>query len=133
MTARATPAAPAQQFAALADDTRWAILELLGSEPRSASELARELPVSRQAIAKHLAVLEAAGLVDAVRDGRSVRYRAIGSSLSALADRLDAIGKAWDARLGRLAALAESRPPDAPLGEQHPLPPDGQQPLPLVE
>ena len=81
---------PALQFAALADDTRWSILELLGSEPRSASELARELPVSRQAIAKHLALLEEAGLVDAVREGRSVRHRAIGASLSALADRLDA-------------------------------------------
>lgn len=122
MTAQTTPTAPAQQFAALADDTRWAILELLGSEPRSASELARELPVSRQAIAKHLAVLEAAGLVDAVRDGRSVRHRAIGASLSALADRLDAIGRTWDARLGRLAALAEARPSVAPLGEQQPAP-----------
>lgn len=99
----------ALQFAALADDTRWSILELLGSEPRSASELARELPVSRQAIAKHLALLEEAGLVDAVREGRSVRHRAIGASLSALADRLDAIGRAWDDRLGRLARLAESR------------------------
>ncbi len=101
--------AAAQQFAALADDTRWAILELLGSEPRSASELARELPVSRQAIAKHLAVLEAAGLVNAVRDGRSVRHRAIGASLSALADRLDAIGRSWDARLDRIAAMAEAQ------------------------
>ena len=100
--------APVQQLAALADDTRWAILELLGSEPRSASELARELPVTRQAIAKHLAVLEAAGLVDSVREGRSVRHRAIGASLSALADRLDAIGRAWDARLDRIAALAEA-------------------------
>jgi len=108
------PAAPtrelaARQFAALADDTRWAILELLGSQPRSASDLARELPVSRQAIAKHLAVLEGAGLVDAVRDGRSLRYRAIGASLSALADRLDAIGRQWESRLERIARIAESR------------------------
>ena len=101
--------APVQQLAALADDTRWAILELLGSQPRSASELARELPVTRQAIAKHLAVLEAAGLVESVREGRSVRHRAVGASLSALADRLDAIGRGWERRLGRLASLAESR------------------------
>lgn len=123
------PAAPtrelaARQFAALADDTRWAILELLGIQPRSASDLARELPVSRQAIAKHLAVLEGAGLVDAVRDGRSLRYRAIGASLSALADRLDAIGRQWESRLERIARIAESRaarppasPPPLPLPE----------------
>ncbi|WP_425846421.1 ArsR/SmtB family transcription factor [Agrococcus sp. TSP3-2-1] len=102
-------AAPTQQLAALADDTRWAILELLGSGARSASELAEELPVSRQAIAKHLAVLEAAGLVDATREGRSVRHRAIGASLSALADRLDAIGRQWESRLDRVARLAEER------------------------
>ncbi|WP_306231399.1 ArsR/SmtB family transcription factor [Agrococcus beijingensis] len=101
-------AAAPLQFAALADDTRWAILELLGSRARSASELALELPVSRQAIAKHLAVLEAAGLVDSVREGRSVRHRAIGASLSALAERLDAIGRQWDARLDRLTERAEA-------------------------
>lgn len=101
--------APVAQLAALADDTRWRILELLGSAPRSASELAADLPVTRQAIAKHLAVLEAAGLVESVRDGRSVRHRAIGASLSALADRLDTIGRGWDDRLARLARAAESR------------------------
>lgn len=103
--------APVEQLAALADDTRWRILELLGGAPRSATELAAELPVSRQAIAKHLAVLEAAGLVDSVREGRSVRHRAIGASLSALADRLDAIGRGWEDRLARIARIAESRPP----------------------
>lgn len=104
-------AAPVAQLAALADDTRWRILELLGSTPRSASELALELPVTRQAIAKHLAVLEAAGLVESVREGRSVKHRAIGARLSALADRLDAIGRGWDARLERLARRAEAVPP----------------------
>lgn len=102
--------APVAQLAALADDTRWAILGLLGASPRSASDLARALPVSRQAIAKHLAVLEQAGLVAAERDGRAVRYRALGASLSALADRLDAIGRGWDARLARIAAIAEADP-----------------------
>ena len=51
MRSGAGSTAPTQQLAALADDTRWAILELLGAEPRSASELAREVPVTRQAIA----------------------------------------------------------------------------------
>ncbi|MGM1029923.1 MAG: ArsR/SmtB family transcription factor [Actinomycetota bacterium] len=112
--AATSAAPPTQQLAALADDTRWAILELLGSEPRSASELATALPVSRQAIAKHLAVLEAAGLVDAVREGRSVRHRAIGASLTALADRLDTIGRGWESRLERLARLAEGQHAGAP-------------------
>jgi DNA-binding transcriptional ArsR family regulator len=108
-TATRGSASPVPQLAALADDTRWAILELLGGEPRSASQLAERLPVTRQAIAKHLAVLEHAGLVVGERDGRSLRYRAIGTSLSALADRLDAIGRQWDARLDRIARLAEAR------------------------
>ncbi|WP_413319611.1 metalloregulator ArsR/SmtB family transcription factor [Agrococcus sp. 1P02AA] len=102
-------APPVAQLAALADDTRWRILELLGSRPRSASALAKELPVTRQAIAKHLAVLEAAGLVGSERVGRAVEHRAIGASLSELADRLDRIGRAWDARLERVARRAEAR------------------------
>ena len=52
--------APTAMFAALADDTRWAILTRLGEAPASASALARELPVSRQAIVKHLEVLRGA-------------------------------------------------------------------------
>ncbi|SFS16579.1 Helix-turn-helix domain-containing protein [Agrococcus baldri] len=115
--------APTAQLSALADDTRWRILELLGSRPRSASELATELPVSRQAIAKHLAVLEAAGLVDAVREGRSVRHRAIGARLSALADRLDAIGRGWEQRLERLAHRAEAG--QAQAGQAKPAPDGG--------
>jgi DNA-binding transcriptional ArsR family regulator len=93
--------------AALADDTRWEILRLVGEADRSASELAELLPVSRQAITKHLQQLEAVGLVEASRDGRSIRYRALGSRLSQLATRLDAIGRAWDARLDRLRGVAE--------------------------
>ncbi|SDR68971.1 ArsR/SmtB family transcription factor [Agrococcus carbonis] len=110
MSAAAEPrsAPPTLQLAALADDTRWRILELLGVGARSASELARELPVSRQAIAKHIAVLEAAGLVSSERQGRALRHRAIGASLSDLAGRLDAIGRQWDARLERLAERAEA-------------------------
>jgi len=57
-------------FGALADETRWSILVALGEGDASASALAGRLPVSRQAIAKHLAVLQAAGLVEPVRVGR---------------------------------------------------------------
>ena len=94
-------------FAALADQTRWDILTRLGARELSASALAAELPVSRQAIAKHLVALADAGLVDPLRHGREIRYRAIGARLSEIAAELAAIGSEWDARLGRIKALAE--------------------------
>lgn len=98
-------------FAALGDDTRWTILARLGEAPASASALARELPVTRQAIVKHLDVLLAAGLVESERRGREIVHRAIGGRLSDVARELEEIGRAWDARLARIKALAEA--PDA--------------------
>ena len=95
-------------FAALGDETRWSILEALGEGDASASALAGRLPVSRQAIAKHLAVLEEVGLVEPFRVGREVRYRVIGAQLSATAQRLDAIGAEWDRRLAAIKRIAES-------------------------
>ena len=95
-------------FAALADDTRWAILTRLGHTPASASALARELPVSRQAIVKHLEVLRAAGLVEAETQGRELVHRALGSRLSSLARDLDRIAESWDRRLSDIKRLAES-------------------------
>lgn len=94
-------------FAALGDETRWSVLEALGEGDASASALADRLPVSRQAIAKHLAVLEAAGLVEPVRVGREVRYRVLGSRLSATARHLDRIGAEWDRRLAAIKEIAE--------------------------
>jgi DNA-binding transcriptional ArsR family regulator len=94
-------------FAALADQTRWDILTRLGASDLSASALAAELPVSRQAIAKHLAALSGAGLVEPIRSGREIRYRALGARLSEVAIQLDHIGAEWDARLARIKAIAE--------------------------
>ena len=94
-------------FAALGDETRWSILSALGEGDASASALAGRLPVSRQAIAKHLAVLQEVGLVEPMRVGREVRYRVIGSELAATARRLDAIGAEWDRRLAAIKELAE--------------------------
>ena len=94
-------------FAALGDETRWSILGELGSEDLSASALAQRLPVSRQAIAKHLAALVDVGLVEPVPAGREIRYRALGSRLGELAAQLDRIGAAWDTRLTALKGLAE--------------------------
>lgn len=95
-------------FAALADDTRWAILVRLGREPASASALAAEFPVSRQAIAKHLAVLAAAGLVESSQVGREVVYTALGARLSEVGRELGDIAAGWDQRLARIKKLAES-------------------------
>ena len=94
-------------FAALGDDTRWSILAALGEGDASASALAERMPVSRQAIAKHLAVLHDAGLVEPVRVGRELRYRILGAQLSATARRLDAIGAEWDRRLAAIKLIAE--------------------------
>ena len=94
-------------FAALGDETRWSILSALGEGDASASTLAGRLPVSRQAIAKHLAVLEDVGVVESIRVSREVQYRVIGSQLSSTARRLDAIGAEWDRRLAAIKQIAE--------------------------
>ena len=94
--------------AALADDTRWRILTRLGESPASASALARELPVSRQAIVKHLEVLRAVGLLETEQRGREVVHHTVGSRLSALARDLEQVGRAWESRLSHLKELAES-------------------------
>ena len=94
-------------FAALGDETRWSILSALGEGDASASTLAGRLPVSRQAIAKHLAVLEEVGVVESIRVGREVQYRVMGSQLSTTARRLDAIGAEWDRRLAAIKQIAE--------------------------
>ncbi|WP_439031145.1 ArsR/SmtB family transcription factor [Gordonia terrae] len=99
--------APVEIFAALSDESRWQILTKLGSEPASASRLAAELPISRQAIAKHLGVLTAAGLVTSSRAGREIRYEAVGAELSRVARQLDTIGRGWDRRLANIKSRAE--------------------------
>ncbi|WP_454301727.1 ArsR/SmtB family transcription factor [Salana multivorans] len=93
---------------ALGDETRWSILSVLGEGDASASVLARRLPVTRQAIAKHLAVLREVGLVETVQAGREVQYRVIGTELSATARRLDAIATEWDRRLAAIKQIAEN-------------------------
>ncbi len=94
-------------FAALADDTRWHILQRLGRSPASASALASEFTVSRQAIAKHLAVLQACDLVTSERVGRELRFSAAGSRLSTVGRALDAVGSGWDRRLEAIKNAAE--------------------------
>lgn len=93
--------------AALGDETRWSILTMLSEGDASASALATRLPVSRQAIARHLSILQRVGLVETVPVGREVRYRVLGSELSTTARRLDAVGSAWEQRLAGIKAVAE--------------------------
>ncbi|GMA23636.1 putative transcriptional regulator, ArsR [Luteimicrobium album] len=107
MTTGSTAAGVVPVFNALGDDTRWTILQHLGEADLSASALAERLPVTRQAIAKHLAVLADAGLVEPVRVGREVRYRALGARLTETARALEAVGAAWDRRLDALKRLVE--------------------------
>jgi DNA-binding transcriptional ArsR family regulator len=100
-------------FAALSDPTRRAVVELIGDRGEAtASELARELPVSRQAVHKHLTSLAAAGLVEDRREGREVRYRLTPAPMSEAMSWMAAVGGQWDARLARLRRHL-GRPPSA--------------------
>lgn len=97
-------------FAALADPTRRAVLRHVAERgPVTATELAGALPVSRQAVAKHLAVLQEAGLVAPRKEGRENRFTASTAPLAAAERWLADAGDAWDDRLARLAARASSR------------------------
>lgn len=95
-------------FAALGDDTRWAVLQRIAQSPASASALADELPVSRQAIGKHLDVLAAVGLAEPSRVGREVQWTAIGSRLLAASRALETVARGWDRRLDRIRRAAAS-------------------------
>jgi DNA-binding transcriptional ArsR family regulator len=105
-------AAPDQVFAALADPTRRQVLESLVQDgATTATALAHRLPVSRQAVGKHLSTLERAGLVRCRRVGREARYQPEPAPLTAAAHWLTVLAREWDERLARIAALAED--PDA--------------------
>jgi DNA-binding transcriptional ArsR family regulator len=93
-------------FAALADPSRRFVLETLATRgSATATELAAELPITRQAVAKHLAALTAAGLVEPTRTGRETRYHLTPERLGEAASWIDRVGTQWDARL---AALRDS-------------------------
>jgi DNA-binding transcriptional ArsR family regulator len=90
-------------FAALADPTRRQLLALLGERGEaSATDLARELPVTRQAVQKHLGLLAAASLVATRRSGREVLYRPTPAPMSDAMAWMAEVGSAWDSRLAAL-------------------------------
>ena len=91
-------------FTALADPTRREVLRSLAERPElTASRLAGELPMTRQAVAKHLTALSGAGLVQARREGRETRYTLTPAPLADAMRWMDDVGAEWDARLARLA------------------------------
>jgi DNA-binding transcriptional ArsR family regulator len=94
---------PDALFLALADATRRQVLRAVAEQgPVTATMLADHLPVSRQAVAKHLAQLRGAGLVTAERTGRETRFMAASQPLADLAGWAEHTGRRWDARLDRL-------------------------------
>jgi DNA-binding transcriptional ArsR family regulator len=94
-------------FSALADPTRRAMLRSLRAEPSvTASRLAGDLPITRQAVSKHLGALREAGLVESHREGRETRYVLTPEPLRDALDWMAEAGGLWDDRLRRLADRA---------------------------
>jgi DNA-binding transcriptional ArsR family regulator len=108
-------AARAPLFAALGDGTR---LRLIGSlsrgEPRSISDLSGGSRLTRQAITKHLRILEDVGLVRGERRGREILFRLTPGPFDAARKYLDHVSRQWDEALGRLKSFVESDAPGRP-------------------
>jgi DNA-binding transcriptional ArsR family regulator len=98
-------------FGALSDPTRRRLLSLLDDRGgASATELARDLPVSRQAVVKHLGTLADAGLVTSRREGRQVRFQPTPAPMSEAMAWMATVGAQWDERLAALQReLARTR------------------------
>ncbi len=95
-------------FAALADPTRRRMVETLaGGSTVTASGLAAELPITRQAVAKHLAALRRARLVNTKRVGRETRYSLDAEALGDAARWIATVGAEWDERLADLGRLLD--------------------------
>lgn len=100
---------------ALADPTRRRVLDELSARgPLTATELARQAPITRQAVVKHLSTLAAAGLVAGERHGREVRFAVRAEGLAGVSEWIQETGAAWDRRL---AALSKHLSPDSPAAD----------------
>ena len=96
-------------WSAIGDPTRRRLLDLLlAGGAGTATSLSEQVPVTRQAVAKHLAVLDRAGLVSSSAAGRERRYEVDQAQLERAAAQLNSVGAAWDARLQRIKRLAEA-------------------------
>lgn len=96
-------------WSAIGDPTRRRLLDLLLAEgDGTATTLSAQVPVTRQAVTKHLGVLDRVGLVRAAPSGREVRYHVDDAQLARAVAQLSTVGAAWDRRLQRIKRLAES-------------------------
>ena len=96
-------------WSAVGDPTRRRMLDLLLTEGAgTATSLSDHLPVTRQAVAKHLGLLDRVGLVHAVPAGREKRYSVDQAQLERAVAQLSSVGAAWDARLNRIKRIAEA-------------------------
>ena len=103
----------AEGLAALADPSRRAIFERLANRPQAVGELARELPISRPAVSRHLRLLKAAGLVTDRAVGTRRLYRLHDEGIDAVRDYLEQV---WGEAAARFRLLAENtrEPPWSP-------------------
>jgi len=96
-------------WSAIGDPTRRRILDLLLADgDGTATTLSEQLPVTRQAVAKHLDVLDRVVLVRSTPIGREKRYRVDDAQLARAVAQLASVGSAWDARLQRIRKIAEA-------------------------
>ena len=101
--------APAPVFAALGDETRLRLVaKLCGGEPRSISQLTRGSRLTRQAITKHLQVLQSAEIVHSVRRGRESLYELNPAPIEEIKTYLDEVSEQWDRALARLRSFVEA-------------------------
>ena len=89
-------------FAALSDPTRRALIQHLAEGPATATQLSLRFPISRQAVTKHLAALDEAGLVERNSSGREVRYSLRTEGLANVSTWVIEVGDSWDRRLADL-------------------------------
>jgi len=96
-------------WSAIGDPTRRRMVDLLLVDDfATATTLSEQLPVTRQAVAKHLAVLDRVGLVHVTPSGRERQYRIDDAQLARAVAQLSAVGAEWDGRLERIKRIAES-------------------------
>ena len=96
-------------WSAIGDPTRRRMLDLLlAAGPGTATSLSSQLPVTRQAVAKHLTVLDRAGLVHGTTAGREKKYDVDAAQLERAVTQLAQVGDTWDRRLQRIKKIAEA-------------------------
>jgi DNA-binding transcriptional ArsR family regulator len=113
MSKESSPAV-AEVFSALGDETRLSVLARLGDGARSATALSSGAKVTRQAIVKHLQILEGAGLVTHEKHGREVLYGLEGRRLDEARAFLDMISASWHHAIDRLREMVEEPAPRTP-------------------